>query len=71
MDSSLNSAQEASASTILHFGILYSLNLSLSSKYSFARSCNTMVDPAQTLESEIQVEVIQVFLEETSKVRPT
>ena len=71
MDFSLNSAQEASASTILHFGIFYYLNLSLSSKHSFARPCNTMVDPALTLESEIQVEVIQVFLEETSKVRPT
>ena len=49
MDFLLNSAQEASDSTILHFGILYSLNLSLSSKYSFGRPCNTMVDHTQAL----------------------
>ena len=64
----LNSAREASDSIIVQFGILYSRNLSLSSKYNFDRPCNTMVDHAQTLESEIQVEVIKVYLEETSKL---
>ena len=50
-----------------HIFILYSRNLSLSSKYSFGRPCNTTVDRAQTLESEIKAEVIKVYLEETSK----
>ena len=40
----VNSSQEASNSTILHFGIIYSLNLPLRSKYSFGRPCNTVVD---------------------------